>query len=96
MLIGTGLDAPALRKELQACEDGSPDIDEHALWGVLRYVPDPEEAPGARGLDEPAPDPLTPDPPTPDPLDPDAPDADAPASDPRGPDGGPGPERPLD
>ncbi|MDX3359285.1 GTP-binding protein [Streptomyces sp. ME02-6978.2a] len=96
VLIGTGLDAPALRKELQACEDGSPDIDEHALWGVLRYVPAPEEAPGARGLDEPAPDPLTPDPPTPDPLDPDAPDADAPASDPRGPDGGPGPERPLD
>ncbi|MEU8454126.1 CobW family GTP-binding protein [Streptomyces griseoaurantiacus] len=96
VLIGTGLDAPALRKELQACEDGSPDIDEHALWGVLRYVPDPEEAPGARGLDEPAPDPLTPDPPTPEPLDPDAPDADAPDVDLRGPDGGPGPERPLD
>ncbi|NJP74192.1 GTP-binding protein [Streptomyces sp. C1-2] len=91
VLIGTGLDAPALRKELQACEDGSPDIDEHALWGVLRYVPDPEEAAGARGLDGPAPDP-----PAPDPLDPDAPDADTPDVDLRGPDGGPGPERPLD
>jgi G3E family GTPase len=47
VLIGTGLDAPALRKELQACEDGSPHVEEHALWGVLRYVPDPEEAPEA-------------------------------------------------
>jgi G3E family GTPase len=85
VLIGTGLDAPALRKELQACEDGSTDVDEHALWGVLRYVPDPEEAPEARELDEPAPDPLDP-----------APDApDAPDADPRDPDGGPGPERPL-
>ncbi|MDQ0789669.1 GTP-binding protein [Streptomyces sp. B3I8] len=45
VLIGTGLDAPALRKELQACEDGSAHVDEHALWGVLRYVPDPEDAP---------------------------------------------------
>jgi G3E family GTPase len=82
VLIGTGLDAPALRKELQACEDGSPDVDEHALWGVLRYVPDPEEAPDARDPDEPAPDPLDP-------------DADAPDAAPRDPDSGPGPERPL-
>lgn len=46
VLIGSGIDAPALRKELQACEDGSEHVDEHALWGVLRYVRDPEDTPG--------------------------------------------------
>ncbi|MET8944763.1 GTP-binding protein [Streptomyces sp. NPDC004542] len=42
VLIGTGIDAPTLGKELQACEDGAPHADEHGMWGVLRYVRDPE------------------------------------------------------
>jgi len=53
VLIGTGVDAAALRKELAGCEvDGPGDApDEHSMWGVLRYVPrgdDPqgEEPPG--------------------------------------------------
>ncbi|MEU8618845.1 GTP-binding protein [Streptomyces sp. NPDC048623] len=42
VLIGSGIDAPALRKELAGCElDGPDDVpDEHAMWGVLRYVRD--------------------------------------------------------
>ncbi|MDC2949015.1 CobW family GTP-binding protein [Streptomyces heilongjiangensis] len=43
VLIGTGIDAAALTKELQACEDDAPQADEHSMWGVLRYVPDREE-----------------------------------------------------
>ncbi|MBB1243192.1 GTP-binding protein [Streptomyces durbertensis] len=46
VLIGTGLDAEALREELAGCvqtgEAGEVDHDESALWGVLRYVDDPE------------------------------------------------------
>ncbi|MEW2410432.1 CobW family GTP-binding protein [Streptomyces griseoviridis] len=46
VLIGSGIDAPALRKELEACEsDGSQTADERAMWGVLRYVPDSEAEP---------------------------------------------------
>lgn len=45
VLIGSGIDAPALRKELEACADDAPQaVDEHGMWGVLRYVPDPEAA----------------------------------------------------
>ncbi|QKW29824.1 GTP-binding protein [Streptomyces seoulensis] len=44
VLIGAGIDVPALDKELQACEADAPHTaDEHAMWGVLRYVPQPEE-----------------------------------------------------
>jgi hypothetical protein len=40
VLIGAGIDAPALRKELEACrrDDDAPHADEHGMWGVLRYV----------------------------------------------------------
>ncbi|MFF0889209.1 CobW family GTP-binding protein [Streptomyces sp. NPDC003456] len=43
VLIGSGIDAPALAKELEACKDDAPQADEHGMWGVLRYVRDPEE-----------------------------------------------------
>ncbi|WP_443061246.1 CobW family GTP-binding protein [Streptomyces sp. NBC_00391] len=40
VLIGAGIDAPALSKELEACRDenDTPQADEHGMWGVLRYV----------------------------------------------------------
>ncbi|MDR3081824.1 MAG: GTP-binding protein [Streptomyces sp.] len=40
VLIGSGIDAGALLKELEACQDDSPHADEHSMWGVLRYVRD--------------------------------------------------------
>lgn len=42
VLIGSGIDAPALGKELQACKHDAPHADEHRMWGVLRYVRDPD------------------------------------------------------
>ncbi|MER7922251.1 GTP-binding protein [Streptomyces sp. NPDC096057] len=44
VLIGTGLDMAALGKELEACADGDapPADDERGMWGVLRYVQEPE------------------------------------------------------
>ncbi|GAA3845488.1 GTP-binding protein [Streptomyces coacervatus] len=43
VLIGSGIDAPALGKELEASRSGAPHTaDEHGMWGVLRYVQDPE------------------------------------------------------
>ncbi|MEU8762498.1 GTP-binding protein [Streptomyces sp. NPDC048659] len=49
VLIGTGVDAAALRKELAGCEqDGPGDLpDERSMWGVLRYVPGSEDEPEA-------------------------------------------------
>ncbi|MEU6545106.1 GTP-binding protein [Streptomyces sp. NPDC046859] len=45
VLIGSGIDAAALEKDLRACTSDAPHTaDEHGMWGVLRYVPDPEEA----------------------------------------------------
>ncbi|MGW6907377.1 CobW family GTP-binding protein [Streptomyces sp. NPDC054940] len=44
VLIGSGIDASALRKELEACKSDAPHADEQGMWGVLRYVRDPEEA----------------------------------------------------
>ncbi|UUU25403.1 CobW family GTP-binding protein [Streptomyces sp. DSM 40750] len=38
VLIGAGIDAPALSKELEACKNDAPHADEHGMWGVLRYV----------------------------------------------------------
>ena len=50
VLIGSGIDAPALRRELGACNSDAPHTaDEHGMWGVLRYVQDPED-----GLVEPS------------------------------------------
>jgi G3E family GTPase len=44
VLIGTGLELAALSKELEACQDGdAPHADEHGMWGVLRYVQEPED-----------------------------------------------------
>lgn len=42
VLIGSGIDASALGKELEACKSDAPQADEHGMWGVLRYVQDPE------------------------------------------------------
>lgn len=43
VLIGSGIDASALGKELEACKSDAPHADEHGMWGVLRYVPEAEE-----------------------------------------------------
>jgi len=44
VLIGSGVDAPALGKELEACKSDAPHTaDEHGMWGVLRYVQGPGE-----------------------------------------------------
>ncbi|WP_107071073.1 CobW family GTP-binding protein [Streptomyces cyaneogriseus] len=42
VLIGAGVDTSALGKELRACESDAPHADEHGMWGVLRYVQDPD------------------------------------------------------
>ncbi len=46
VLIGSGIDAPALAKELQGCTSDAPHADEHGMWGVLRYVRGSEDEPG--------------------------------------------------
>jgi G3E family GTPase len=43
VLIGSGIDAGALGKELEACKSDAPHADEHGMWGVLRYVRGPED-----------------------------------------------------
>ncbi len=43
VLIGSGIDAAALGKELEGCKSDAPHADEHGMWGVLRYVRDPED-----------------------------------------------------
>ncbi|WP_438291255.1 CobW family GTP-binding protein [Streptomyces sp. HUAS TT7] len=46
VLIGAGIDAPALDKQLAECvADPGETPPEHAMWGVLRYVPEPEPEP---------------------------------------------------
>ncbi|WP_046728683.1 CobW family GTP-binding protein [Streptomyces humi] len=45
VLIGAGIDAAALRKELEACTNDAPHADEHGMWGVLRYVQGLSEGP---------------------------------------------------
>ncbi|MFJ3672876.1 CobW family GTP-binding protein [Streptomyces sp. NPDC090106] len=46
VLIGSGIDTPALRKELEACgnDDAPHTADEHGMWGVLRYVQGPDDS----------------------------------------------------
>ncbi|KUN00728.1 hypothetical protein AQI95_33790 [Streptomyces yokosukanensis] len=44
VLIGSGIDARALGKELEACKNDAPHADEHGMWGVLRYVQGPNGA----------------------------------------------------
>ncbi|AIA06360.1 CobW family GTP-binding protein [Streptomyces noursei] len=44
VMIGSGIDAPALPKELENCRQLVPEeADENSMWGVLRYVPSREE-----------------------------------------------------
>ncbi|MFE0645469.1 CobW family GTP-binding protein [Streptomyces sp. NPDC058877] len=52
VLIGSGIDAAGLRKELVACELNGPQDapDEHGMWGVLRYVQRTAEQTEADGL----------------------------------------------
>ncbi|MEU5366359.1 GTP-binding protein [Streptomyces sp. NPDC005925] len=58
VLIGSGIDATALRTELDACRSDAPHTaDEHGMWGVLRYVQDPE----GQDPDAPCPDVADPD-----------------------------------
>ncbi|MGW3910627.1 CobW family GTP-binding protein [Streptomyces sp. NPDC005070] len=45
VLIGSGIDTAALAKELEACKEDAPHADEHSMWGVLRYVQEPEPSP---------------------------------------------------
>ncbi|AOR31673.1 cobalamin biosynthesis protein CobW [Streptomyces fodineus] len=47
VLIGSGIDAAALGKELEGCRHDAPHADEHGMWGVLRYVRGSEEEPDA-------------------------------------------------
>ncbi|CUW31602.1 MULTISPECIES: CobW family GTP-binding protein [Streptomyces] len=44
VLIGSGIDADTLGKELQGCKNDTPHADEHGMWGVLRYVQGPDDA----------------------------------------------------
>jgi G3E family GTPase len=50
VLIGAGIDTAGLAKQLDACKNDAPHADEHGMWGVLRYVQDPEDD---RGTEEP-------------------------------------------
>ncbi|MCT4352492.1 GTP-binding protein [Streptomyces sp. Je 1-79] len=45
VLIGSGVDGGKLRKELDGCRANGPQDapDEHSMWGVLRYVQQPDE-----------------------------------------------------
>lgn len=45
VLIGSGIDVPALEKELEAAREYAPQAgaDERSMWGVLRYVQEPQE-----------------------------------------------------
>ncbi|MEU9187639.1 GTP-binding protein [Streptomyces sp. NPDC048484] len=43
VLIGSGIDALALGRELEACKDDAPQADEHGMWSVLRYVQEQEQ-----------------------------------------------------
>ncbi|CAL9400749.1 CobW family GTP-binding protein [Streptomyces sp. enrichment culture] len=66
VLIGSGIDAPALRKELEACANDTLDADERGMWGVLRYVDGDEGDDAPDGPDLDGPDPDGPDPDGPD------------------------------
>ncbi|SED30021.1 GTP-binding protein [Streptomyces sp. PAN_FS17] len=54
VLIGSGIDSDALAKDLEGCKSDAPHAaDEHGMWGVLRYVQDPDEqGPDEQGPDE--------------------------------------------
>ncbi|MCZ4609330.1 GTP-binding protein [Streptomyces sp. Lzd4kr] len=51
VLIGSGIDSDALAKDLEGCKSDTPHAaDEHGMWGVLRYVQEPDEQ-GTDGQD---------------------------------------------
>ncbi|MEU6306282.1 GTP-binding protein, partial [Streptomyces chartreusis] len=54
VLIGSGIDSDALAKDLEGCKSDAPHAaDEHGMWGVLRYVQDPDgQDPDEQGTDE--------------------------------------------
>ncbi|MFD0439367.1 CobW family GTP-binding protein [Streptomyces chartreusis] len=63
VLIGSGIDSDALAKALEGCKSDAPHAaDEHGMWGVLRYVQDPDgqdpdgQEPDEQGTDEQGPD----------------------------------------
>ncbi|TVZ88136.1 GTP-binding protein [Streptomyces sp. BK340] len=47
VLIGSGIEADTLGKDLEGCRNDAPHADEHGMWGVLRYVPGSAEEPDA-------------------------------------------------
>ncbi|MEU3599937.1 GTP-binding protein [Streptomyces sp. NPDC006798] len=51
VLIGSGIDGPALERGLAAARttDRDPAPDETSMWGVLRYVPGPVDSPDGGG-----------------------------------------------
>ncbi|GGW20617.1 cobalamin biosynthesis protein CobW [Streptomyces capoamus] len=51
VLIGSGIDAGALGKELQGCKNDAPHADQHGMWGVLRYVQGPDDPGGETDSD---------------------------------------------
>ncbi|MFD9071745.1 CobW family GTP-binding protein [Streptomyces lasiicapitis] len=61
VLIGSGIDVAALDEQLTMCrenDEDAPHTDEFGMWGVLRYVQEPEAGSGPEaatepGLDEP-------------------------------------------
>ncbi|GAA3294938.1 CobW family GTP-binding protein [Streptomyces cinereospinus] len=75
VLIGSGIDAPALEKELVACRSDTRHADEQGMWGVLRYVPDVTD-PDVGDQDAPGPDVTDPEVTGPDALDPHVADPD--------------------
>ncbi|MFE2375091.1 CobW family GTP-binding protein [Streptomyces sp. NPDC059398] len=47
VLIGSGIDAGAVRDRLDGCREHAPqDVPAESMWGVLRYVPGLSEGPG--------------------------------------------------
>ncbi|RCH65258.1 GTP-binding protein [Streptomyces sp. SDr-06] len=59
VLIGAGIDAPALDKQLAGCvADPGVTPPEHAMWGVLRYVPEPGQEPHEAGESDELPGPV--------------------------------------
>jgi G3E family GTPase len=58
VLIGSGIDTTLLGKELEACRSDAPHTaDEHGMWGVLRYVQDPDEPGPEAGFESADPEP---------------------------------------
>ncbi|MER7761150.1 CobW family GTP-binding protein [Streptomyces sp. NPDC097619] len=58
VLIGTGIDGPALSAALGACRNPDPaGTEPAAMWGVLRYVPRAPDGPAPEGDEDPYQDP---------------------------------------